>query len=85
MGQVPGEVQGKEAAGRNVEEVVQGTEGATWSEGACTRGGARKASYDSFILFYFLSQIYYTSWDFSLKITNSFGIYIPKLLMFLGY
>ena len=42
-GQVQGEVQGKEAALRNLEEVVQGTEGATWSEGACTRGGARRA------------------------------------------
>ena len=81
-----GEVQGKEDVLRNSEEVVQGTEGATWSEGACTRGGARKASYVSFyFILFLLSQIHYTYWDFSPKITNSFGTYIPKLLMFLGY
>ena len=83
-GQVPGEVQGKEAAGRNAEEVVRGIEGATWSKGACTRGGARKASYVSFLSLFLLSQIHYTFWDFSPKITNSFGMNIPKLLMFLG-
>ena len=44
-GQGQGKVQGKEAVLRNAEEMVQGTVGATWSEGACTRGGARKASY----------------------------------------
>ena len=48
---MPGEVQGKEAVVRNAEEVVRGIEGATWSEGACTRGGALKASYDSFSFF----------------------------------
>ena len=54
-GQVPGEVQGKEAAGRNAEE----------AEGACTRGGALKASYVSFLYIYIfiLSQIHYTYWD----------------------
>ena len=43
-GEVAGEVQEKEAAGRNVEEVAGGIDGPTWSEGACTRRGARKAS-----------------------------------------
>ena len=32
-----------------------------------------------------LSQIHYTIWDFSPKNTNVFGIYIPKLLYFLGF
>ena len=54
-GQVPGEVQGKEAAGRNVEEVVRGIEGATWSEGVCTRGGAWIAAAEGKLCFFFFS------------------------------
>ena len=43
-GQVAGEVQVKEAAGRN-EEGIGGIDGSTWSVGACTRRGAKQASF----------------------------------------
>ena len=41
---------------------VGGIDGASWSAGACTRRGARQASFCLFHDFKY-SQIYYTIWD----------------------
>ena len=73
-GQVGEEVQGKEAAGRKEEEGVGGIDGASWSAGACTRRGAKQASFCLFDDFKYFCH----------KYTILFGIDIPKLLMFLG-
>ena len=55
-GQMEEEVQGKEAAGRKEEEGVGGIDGASWSAGACTRRGAKQAS---FCFQYFVTNILY--------------------------
>ena len=44
-GHMEEEVQGKDVAGRKEEEGVGGIDGASWSAGACTRRGARQASF----------------------------------------
>ena len=50
----------KEAAGRNEEEVAGGIDGSTWSVGACTRPGAKQASFCLFIYFmYFVTNSLY--------------------------
>ena len=73
-GQVGEEVQGKEAAGRKEEEGVGGIDGDSSSAGACTRRGARQASFCLFHDFKYFCH----------KYNILFGIDIPKLLMFLG-
>ena len=82
-GQMGEEVQGKEEAGRN-EEGVGGIDGASWSAGACTRRGAKQASFCLFddFMYFVTNTLYYLG--LISKITNVFGIDIPKLLMFLG-
>ena len=56
-GHMEEEVQGKEADGRKEEEGVGGIDGSSWSAGACTRRGAKQAS---FCLFH----------DFKYSVTN---------------
>ena len=73
-GQVSGEVQEKEGAGRNEEEGSGGIDGPTWSVGACTSRGPSKAIYVYLFILCILSQIHNTIWDFSPKNTNVFGI-----------
>ena len=59
-GQIEEEVQGKGAAGRKEEEGVGGIDGASWSAGACTRRGAKQASFCLFIYFmYFVTNSQY--------------------------
>ena len=59
-GQVTGEVQEKEGAGRNEEEGSGGIDGPTWSVGACTSRGAKQASLCLFIYFmYFITNSLY--------------------------
>ena len=70
--QMEEEVQGKKADGRNEEEGVGGIDGAS---GACTRRGARQASFCLFHGFKYFAQIYYTIWDRYPKIINVFGLY----------
>ena len=55
------EVQGKEAAGRKEEEGVGGIDGASWSAGACTRRGARQASFCLFddFMYFVTNTLYY--------------------------
>ena len=60
LGQVTGEVQEKEGAGRNEEEGSGGIDGPTWSVGACTSRGATQASLCLFIYFmYFITNSLY--------------------------
>ena len=63
LGQMEEEVQGKKADGRKEEEGVGGIDGASWSAGACTRRGAKQASFCLFHDFKYFAQIYYTIWD----------------------
>ena len=81
-----GEVQGKQAAVRNLEEEVHGTQWATWSEGILLveARGRRVIFYLSIMILFFLSQNHCTYWEFSPNFTNTFGSGVPNLLIVLG-